>query len=298
MSAQDDDSASLEAKRYALLSEIFSEAGRLSPEEREAFLDARCARDLALRREVEELLELSESGASEIFSEPKIEEAREALEGLLEEAEGASETDPAWVPEVVGPYRVVRRIAEGGMGVVYEAEQTSPRRKVALKVIHPLLVTPTRLRRFRQEAEVLGRLQHPGIAQIYEAGTYDLGRGEQPYIAMEFVEGETLTAYAKERQLPLRARLKLLALICDAVDHANEMGVIHRDLKPDNILIDGRGQPKVLDFGIARASEGSTMLTTMVTEQGDLLGTIAYMAPEQLEGQVEEITARSDVYGL
>src|SRR5918911_1423627 len=157
----------------------------------------------------------------------------------------------AWPPgPQVGHYRILRRIAEGGMGAVYEAEQDSPRRTVALKVIRPGLASGALVKRFAHEAEILGRLHHPGIAQVYEAGLADDG---QPFFAMEFIRGLPLDAYARLRAQTLPARLELLARVCDAVQHAHDHGVIHRDLKPANILVDEAGQPKVLDFGVARA---------------------------------------------
>ena len=289
---------SSDAERYERLHALFDEARRVATEHLGAWLRDRCGSEPDLREELEALLAPHEDQADDPLSESRISAGREALEQLLPTLGSPAVDTQVRTPEHIGHYRILGRIAEGGMGVVYEAEQASPRRRIALKVIHPLFVTDTRLKRFRQEAELLGRLQHPGIAQIHEAGTYDLGHGSQPFIAMEFVDGVSITSYAQSLPLPLRKRVQLLAEACDAIDPAHEMGVIHRDLKPDNILVDPHGQPKVLDFGIARASEGSTVLTTLVTEEGDLLGTIASMAPEQLDGVPESITPRSDVYAL
>src|SRR5262249_47473156 len=141
----------------------------------------------------------------------------------------------------IGRYRIVRLLGEGGMGRVYEAEQEQPRRKVALKVIKPGLAGPELLRRFELESEALGRLHHPGIAQIYEAGTADNGFGAQPYFAMEFVAGAPLAAYAESHQLNSRQRLEIVAKICESVHHAHQRGIIHRDLKPGNILVEESG---------------------------------------------------------
>jgi non-specific serine/threonine protein kinase/serine/threonine-protein kinase len=146
-------------------------------------------------------------------------------------------------------------VGEGGMGAVYEAEQENPRRFVALKVIKPGWTSPELLRRFEQEAQALGRLQHPGIAQIYEAGAADTGFGLQPYFAMEFIRGESLGSYADGHHLNSRQRLELMARVCEAVQHAHQRGIIHRDLKPGNILVDETGQPKILDFGVARVTD-------------------------------------------
>jgi eukaryotic-like serine/threonine-protein kinase len=200
-------------------------------------------------------------------------------------------------PATIGRYRILRLLGEGGMGSVYQAEQQSPHRVVALKVIKPGVVSAELLRRFEQEAEALGRLQHPGIAQIYEAGTADSGFGPQPYFAMELVEGRSLTEYALKGHLNARARLELTAKICDAVNHAHQRGLIHRDLKPGNILVDDAGQPKILDFGVARVTDSDTEATRQ-TDLGQLIGTLAYMSPEQALADLLELDIRSDVYAL
>lgn len=190
------------------------------------------------------------------------------------------------------------------MGTVYEAEQDHPRRTVALKIVRPGLMSRSLLRRFEHEAHVLGRLRHPGIAQIYDAGTDEAAGAPQPYFAMEFVHGPPLTAFAADRTLDTRRRLELLAKVCDAVEHAHQKGVIHRDLKPGNILVEERDaesmapQPKILDFGVARAIDADIQATTFQTDVGQLIGTIAYMSPEQLSGDPSLIDTRSDVYAL
>lgn len=206
-------------------------------------------------------------------------------------------------PAQVGPYRILRKLGQGGMGTVYEAQQENPRRVVALKMIRPGLVSRSLLARFHHEAQVLGRLRHPGIAQIYEAGTHRAADGAaQPYFVMEAVRGRALLAYADEARLGSRDRLDLLAKVCDAVQHAHERGVIHRDLKPDNILVeeqpDGSPQPKILDFGVARVIDPEGQTTTLHTSAGQIVGTVAYMSPEQASGQPEQIDTRSDVYAL
>ncbi len=202
------------------------------------------------------------------------------------------------VGQRVGSYAILEVLGRGGMGAVYLAEQDKPRRTVALKVVRPGVTTPQLLQRFAHEAEILGRLTHPGIAQIYEAGTADVGGGPQPYFAMELVKGVPLTQYAQGRELSSRARLELLAKVCDAVQHAHQKGVIHRDLKPGNILVTEEGQPKILDFGVARATESDIQVTTLQTDIGQLIGTIPYMSPEQAAGDPRELDTRSDVYAL
>jgi|SoiMethySBSTD1v2_1073268.scaffolds.fasta_scaffold54132_5 tetratricopeptide (TPR) repeat protein len=206
---------------------------------------------------------------------------------------------PAGHPERIGRYRLVRVLGQGGMGTVYEAVQDHPHRTVALKVVRGGLGSPKLARRFELEAELLGRLQHPGIAQIYDAGTADVGGGDvQPYFAMELIRGTTLLEYAEEKNLSPRERLALVARICDAVQHAHERGIIHRDLKPSNIVVDDTGQPKILDFGVARATDADVRLTTVESQFGELIGTLAYMSPEQVQSEPGEIDGRSDVYAL
>lgn len=218
-------------------------------------------------------------------------------------------------PVRLGRYAIVGILGEGGMGTVYEAEQDVPRRRVALKVMRAGLVTREMLARFRQEAELLGLLQHPGIAAVYDAGSARLefadGPGhEQPFIAMELVRGRTLTQAAAA--LPLRAKLGLFARVCDAAEFAHAHGIVHRDLKPSNVLVGDDGQPKILDFGVARATGGGAALASMRTETGRIIGTLAYMAPEQCGAPptspntaptsapttAQPIDRRADVYAL
>jgi eukaryotic-like serine/threonine-protein kinase len=201
------------------------------------------------------------------------------------------------IPAVLGRYRVLHLIAEGGMGAVYKVEQDRPHRIVALKVIKPGLASEELLRRFERESEVLARLHHPGVAQIFEVGTADAGSGPQPYFAMEFINGAPLHEYARAHGLNTRQRLELVAKVCDAVEHAHQRGIIHRDLKPGNVLVDDSGQPKVLDFGVARATDSDARATRQ-TDVGQLIGTLAYMSPEQVLGDPLELDTRSDVYAL
>jgi eukaryotic-like serine/threonine-protein kinase len=208
-----------------------------------------------------------------------------------------SASDARRLPVTVGHYRILRILGEGGMGTVYEAEQEHPRRTVALKVIKPGWTSTELLRRFEQESRALGRLQHPGIAQIYEAATADGGFGPQPYFAMEFIRGDSLHAYVATHHLNARQRLELMVKICEAVHHAHQRGIIHRDLKPSNILVDESGQPKILDFGVARVTDSDAQATRQ-TDVGQLVGTLAYMSPEQVLADPLELDLRSDVYAL
>lgn len=273
--------------RHDRIGELFLAAGKLDAEERAAFLARECAGDDELRAEVESLLAHDDDALHARAGAAIVREARE-----LEPPDGAA------LPDEIGGYRVLRRIGQGGMGVVYEAEQAEPLRRVALKVIRPGFVTEATLRRFRYEAQVLGWLDHPGIARVYEAGTEDDGDGPQPWFAMELVEGEPLNRWTERHAPDLRARLALLAQICDAVHHAHQKGVIHRDLKPANVLVDAKGQPKVLDFGVARVTDHDLGTSTLQTLEGELIGTLPYMSPEQIEADPSKLDVRSDVYAL
>ncbi|MHC5064570.1 MAG: tetratricopeptide repeat protein [Planctomycetota bacterium] len=267
--------------------EIFKQARRIDPAAREAWLKEACGDDAELLAELRSLL------AHDMDTPTGVEFARvvgKTVESFL--------TEEAPLPETIGAYRILERIGSGGMGVVYEAQQENPSRRVALKVLRPGLATPSLLRRFEHEAHVLGWLDHPGIARIFEAGTATTEQGPQPFFAMELVRGEPATQHAEHMQLGLRERLELIARIADAVHHAHQKGVIHRDLKPGNVLVDESGQPKVLDFGIARVTDSDLDVTTMQTRTGELIGTLAYMSPEQLEGDPSAIDLRSDIYAL
>ena len=291
---------------YQRVKELVTEACRLSGEARAAFLDQACADDVALRAEVDSLLPHVEADENPLeaglgmLPTGKLARVVEAAVGRLasEDTGGDSGGEPLSHPDIIGPFRIIRRLARGGMGTVYEAEQDSPLRRVALKTLRRDLLSSTMLRRFHRETQILGLLQHPGIAQIHDAGTVEGPDGALPYFAMEFVEGRPLVAYADEQQLDERARLTLFALVCDAVHYAHEKGVIHRDLKPDNILVTGEGHPKVLDFGVARATDADIQTTTLVTEVGQIMGTLPYMSPEQVSGEADGVDARSDVYAL
>jgi WD40 repeat protein/predicted Ser/Thr protein kinase len=275
---------------------LFDQTVVLPAAQRAAFLETACAGDAALRAEVESLLACDAdfpegAGDTDVLQSP--------LVHMPASTWAASVPGPgAWPPGPpprVGHYRILGRIAEGGMGAVYEAEQDNPRRHVALKVIRPGRASPALLTRFRHEAQILGRLHHPSIAQIYEASVAEDG---QPFFAMEFIRGRPLDEYARQQALLLRERLELLARVCDAVQHAHDQGVIHRDLKPANILVEESGQPKVLDFGVARATDADLLTGAGLTRTGQLLGTPNYMSPEQVTADPAGIDHRADVYAL
>ncbi|MCA8960476.1 MAG: protein kinase [Planctomycetes bacterium] len=202
------------------------------------------------------------------------------------------------VPARIGPFRIRARIATGGMGTVFEAEQEHPRRLVALKVLREEMTSPELLRRFEYETQILAQLRHPGIAQVYDAGTFEHAGRRRPYFAMELIEGaRPLGRFCDERGASIRDRVRLFVEVCDAVHHGHQRGVIHRDLKPANILVDREGHPKIIDFGVARAASAPGV-TTAYTSVGQLLGTLQYMSPEQVSGDPAEIDTRSDVYAL
>ena len=284
----------MEAERWQKIEELYHSALEQEESNREAYLHQACAGDDRLEREVASLLAQVESTVG-FLEAPALELAARDLATSLQSGAHSH-------PATIGRYRIIRLLGEGGMGVVYEAEQDEPRRMVALKVIKLGLATPDRLRRFKQESLALARLQHPGIAQIYESNTADTAFGPQPYFAMEFIRGLQLREYAETHRLDTRQKLALVAKICDAVHHAHQRGLIHRDLKPGNILVDESGQPKILDFGVARVTHADAQESdeqqTMQTGVGQLVGTIAYMSPEQVLGDPLEVDTRSDVYAL
>lgn len=272
--------------RFAEAESLFHRALEIPAAERSAMLARFCGDDAELLTLVARLLENHEDGMSGFLAPPQVNQVTR-----FDEKTG--------IPARIGSFEVVRKIGEGGMATVYEARQRNPSRTVALKIIRGAHLDSSMVRRFRFEIAILAKLSHPGIAQVYEAGETDAGF---PYFAMELVKGLHLTRYADNRTLDLAARLELLARVCDAVDHAHQAGIIHRDLKPVNILVaedtNGEPRPKVLDFGVARGLGADLKSESMHTMTGQLLGTLAYMSPEQITGHSDELDARSDVYQL
>ena len=200
---------------------------------------------------------------------------------------------------LIGPYKLLQPIGEGGMGTVYMAEQTQPvRRMVALKVIKAGMDSRQVLARFEAERQALALMDHPNIAKVLDAGTTDDGR---PYFVMELVKGIPITRYCDEHRLTPRERLELFIPVCQAVQHAHQKGIIHRDLKPSNVLValyDGKPVPKVIDFGVAKATGPRLTERTLFTEFGAVVGTLEYMSPEQAELNQLDIDTRSDIYTL
>ncbi len=201
------------------------------------------------------------------------------------------------IGSTIGPYRILAHIADGGMGTVFEAQQESPARRVALKIMHASFVSAAASARFRYEAEALARLTHPGIAQVFDAGTHRGPTGFVSYYTMELISGGR-SVLEQARTLGRRARLELFLLLCDAVAHAHRRGVIHRDLKPSNVLVTPEGHLKVLDFGIAKLIERPDAEATFRTQTGQMLGTPGYMSPEQARGDPSGVDVRSDVFSM
>ncbi|MCH2106391.1 MAG: serine/threonine-protein kinase [Planctomycetes bacterium] len=276
----------MNASDFVRVRRLFEAAMNLPDSQQRAFVERFCVDDPVTRDEVLGLLE----------ADREMDSTRE----LLDEG-GVKRSSVVEIPEQIGPYRAVSVIATGGMGMVYEGIQASPRRRVAIKT---LLIGPRderALARFEAESEVLARLEHPAIARVYTAGTYSQRIGseerELPYYVMEYVEGaSSLTDYVEKQKLSIRKRLQLFCEVCEAVDFAHAQGVIHRDLKPGNILVDKEGRPKVIDFGTARLVGEDGGAT--VTRSGEIVGTLNYMSPEQLSPTEEGPDARSDVYSL
>ena len=283
-----------ERDAHARLLELFEVASELEGDARHAYLEKACADDASLRQKLETMLGIDDD-TRVALDEPAVGRLDAAAAAALASAAMEAEAPP---PERIGPYKILGVLGQGGMGTVYEAEQENPKRRIALKVIRSDCVTPELLLRFEREALMLGWLNHPGIAQIFEAGTAELGDRNAPYMAMELVRGTPITTYAESKGLDARARLELLIRVGEAAHHAHQQGVVHRDLKPANVLVDGEGQPKILDFGVARSTDPDAPLATLQTSAGAVVGTLTYMSPEQVMGASSRIDARADVYAL
>lgn len=281
--------------RWQEVQELFEMVIDESPDRRASILADSCGGDDELRREVERLLK-EDAATAEDFLDPI---APSVVSNLL----AATDAVPIEHREI-GGYRVIDVLGAGGHGTVYLAEQLQPRRTVALKVVKTGLRSGDLERRLRYEAEVLAHLRHPGIAQVYASGVHRNGDDEAPapeipWFAMEYVEdAQDLLTYTEELELGPRDVASLFASVCEAVHHGHQKGVIHRDLKPTNILVDGEGRPKIIDFGLARALDSAAPWRDMETDSGQLLGTLRFMSPEQLTGEPEDVDARSDIFSL
>jgi serine/threonine protein kinase/tetratricopeptide (TPR) repeat protein len=288
---------------------LFNSALEKSAGERAAFLDAACAGESALRQRIELLLKVHENPGSflrgpaadleltegvsphERAAHDRPDDCDHASVGSRRAAEGPGSR--------IGPYKLLQQIGEGGMGSVFMAEQVQPvQRMVALKIIKPGMDSRQVIARFEAERQALALMDHPNIAKVHDASTTESGR---PYFVMELVRGVPLKTFCDERLLTPRERLELFIPICQAVQHAHQKGIVHRDLKPSNVLIalyDGRPVPKVIDFGVAKATGPKLTDRTLFTEFGSVVGTLEYMSPEQAELNQLDIDTRSDIYSL
>jgi serine/threonine protein kinase len=266
--------------------EIFTAAlHRENAADRAAFLDELAAGDGGLRQRVELLLAEHEQLGS--FLESPAPDA--TLDTRVSESPGAQ----------LGPYKLLQQIGEGGMGVVFMAEQTHPvQRKVALKVIKPGMDSRQVIARFEVERQALAMMDHVNIARVFDGGATDSGR---PYFVMELVHGVPITRYCDDNHLTPRQRLELFVPVCQAIQHAHQKGIIHRDIKPSNVMVtlyDGKPSPKVIDFGVAKATEQKLTERTLFTQYGTMVGTLEYMSPEQAEMSALGVDTRSDIYSL
>ncbi len=274
--------------------------GKVDPERWETFLENECGGEPELLDEVRLLLDAHREAGSFLKS-PAVDLAAIGDSRTSQAFEAHSPGAPALeIPgTAIGPYKLLQAIGEGGMGTVYMAEQTQPvRRTVALKLIKAGMDSRQILARFGAERQALALMDHPNIAKVFDAGTTDTGR---PYFVMELVKGIPITTFCDERRLTLRERLELAIPVCQAVQHAHQKGIIHRDLKPSNVLIalyDGKPVPKVIDFGVAKATGPRLTEQTLYTEFGAVVGTLEYMSPEQAELNQLDIDTRSDIYSL
>lgn len=264
---------------------LFAEAQGLSIEDRAAFLDRVLPGEPGLRAQVEALLANADSAGSFLI-------------GRDEEAEAPQGVSPT-PGSVIGAYRLLEFLGEGGFGVVYLAEQERPiRRRVALKLIKPGMDTKQVIARFEAERQTLALMDHAGIAQVFDAGETDAGR---PYFAMEYVPGTSITTFCDQERLRIRERLEIFLQVCDAVQHAHQKGVVHRDIKPSNVLVarrDGGVTLKVIDFGIVKATGAAADDRSFATREGMVLGTLGYMSPEQAGATGAVVDTRSDIYSL
>jgi serine/threonine protein kinase len=258
------------------------------PAERAAYLDQACGQQPGLRQHIDELLAAQDKLGSFLARPPAVPQGTLAYEPV---AEGPGTR--------IGPYKLLQQIGEGGMGVVYMAEQEQPvRRKVALKIIKPGMDSRQVVARFEAERQALAMMDHLHIAKVFDGGVTATGR---PYFIMELVHGVPITKFCDDNQLTPRQRLELFVPVCQAIQHAHQKGIIHRDVKPSNVLVtmyDDKPVPKVIDFGVAKATDQRLTEKTMFTQFGTLVGTFEYMSPEQAEMNALGVDTRSDIYSL
>ena len=281
-----------ESGRKDRLQRLFMESMDLPQHARNEFIDRSCEKDESLAQELKELLAAHAENSDESSTSTEDDEARSPNDSI-----DSMNLQPG---AMIGAFRIVEQIGIGGFGEVYLAEQTTPvHRKVALKIIKLGMDTRSVIARFEAERQALAMMDDPGIARVYEAGATDEGR---PFFVMEYVKGEAITDYCRRERLNITRRLQLFIRVCEALHHAHQKGIIHRDIKPGNVLVSvddsGRPNPKVIDFGIAKATDMPLTDKTIQTQEGVLIGTPQYMSPEQARIGANDIDTRSDVYGL
>lgn len=279
--------------QWQRVQEIFSQALSIPQQERPTFINKACGDDDELKGEVESLLHHHEQATNTFMAQP--ESNKQPIDS------NDDDKIDSLIGKHVGQYKILSVIASGGMGTVYEAQQEKPKRIVALKITRSWMNSSSILKRFEFESQALARLNHPYIAQIFDAGIHKDHEANTrlPYFAMEFVQGAMpITKYADQNHLDMKQRQELMISVCEAVHHGHQKGIIHRDLKPGNILVDHQGCVKVIDFGIARSTDSDVAITTVQTDVGQLLGTLQYMSPEQCEADPLGIDTRSDIYSL
>jgi serine/threonine protein kinase len=288
-------------------SEIFTRVARLSPDERDALLSRETAGDPALASRVQAMLTAFTQVSSQVMPRPAPSRISDTVapgespkaSGVATDAAAFASAPREDVGSMIGPYKILQEIGEGGFGFVYMAQQTAPiKRKVALKIVKPGMDTRQVIGRFEAERQALAMMDHTNIAKVLDAGATPSGR---PYFVMELVKGVPITEYCDTAQLNTDQRLELFVTVCHAVQHAHQKGIIHRDLKPSNVMVtlhDGVAVPKVIDFGISKAAGQDLTDKTVFTEYRNFIGTPAYMSPEQAAMSGLDVDTRSDVYSL
>ena len=268
--------------------EFVLESALLIPSEveRRLYLDQECGEDIELRSQVEALIRNHFEAQSFLVDR----DAQVITESFPNQASIGS-----WI----GPYKLLQKIGEGGMGIVYQAEQSAPlRRQLAVKIIRSGMDISQVIARFEHERQALALMDHPNIARVIDGGMTEDGR---PWFAMELVKGVSITSYCDQQRLSVSERVELFTQVCLAVQHAHQKGIVHRDLKPSNVLVaqyDGRPVPKVIDFGVAKALGQRLVEKSMFTELGQIIGTLEYMSPEQAESNNLDVDTRADIYSL
>src|SRR5216683_2357470 len=297
----------MEPERWQKIERLCYSALNKEKSARAAFLEQRCGGDEALRRAVELLLaqhekddDFLEVPAMEVAAKHLASDQQDDSSGLASPATSAdTAADPTSVAKIsFGPYRLIQKLGEGGMGEVWLAEQSKPRRRVALKLIKAGMDTREVVARFESERQALALMDHPAIAKVFDAGSTPEGR---PYFVMECVAGIPITAYCDKHRMTTRQRMELFIQVCEGVQHAHQKAIIHRDLKPSNILVsevDGKPMPRIIDFGLAKATSQRLTDGSMYTRVGTIMGTLEYMSPEQAVSAGEDIDTRTDVYSL